>query len=82
MNAHTPLLGDNAIPVFPVVAAAKARPARSPRNRLASWGPWSAAHIRMLKIGDRYWIRVRNAGNYEAATLVEAYSLAIALGAA
>lgn len=36
----------------------------APRARLASWGRWSVATVRLLRIGRNYWVRVRGVGDF------------------
>lgn len=33
-------------------------------SRIASWGRWPTAAVRLLRIGRRYWVRVRGVGDF------------------
>lgn len=36
----------------------------APRARLASWGRWPTATVRLLRIKHCYWVRVRGVGDF------------------
>lgn len=44
----------------------------SPRVRLASWGRWPVATVRLLRIHHCYWVRVRGVGDFCLADLAGA----------
>lgn len=35
-----------------------------PRAKLASWGRWSTATVRLLRINRHYWVRVWGVGDF------------------
>lgn len=34
------------------------------RSRIASWGRWPLATVRVLRVGRNYWVRVRDVGDF------------------
>ena len=34
------------------------------RSRIASWGRWPVATVRLLRVGRSYWVRVRGVGDF------------------
>ena len=42
------------------------------RARVASWGRWPVATIRLLRMGRNYWVRVRGVGDFCMADLAGA----------
>lgn len=46
------------------------------RARLASWGRWPVARVRMLRVGRSYWIRVREMGDFNVQDFARALTFA------
>lgn len=46
------------------------------RSRIASWGRWPTAAVRLLRIGRHYWVRVLGVGDFCLVDLAGAVSFA------
>lgn len=45
-------------------------------RRIASWGRWPVARVRLLRIGRSYWVRVRDVGDFNVQDFARALTFA------